>query len=124
MKVLYCLTCTTIISPFPSPDRVRFCDCGQACVRWIDPYTGKLEVKAVDLEKVRVIGLANTMLEAATLGPPDGSGYRPDKNFWWRGQHRVTTENTTGYLFSQELRNCWAIIIKEGESGDITWIAG
>lgn len=124
MKVLYCLTCSTIISPFSSPDRVRWCDCGQACVRWIDPYAGKLEVKAMNLDKVRVIGMDNRMLAATQVGPPDGPGQRPDKNEWWRNMHTATTSNAPGYLFSQELRSCWAVIIRSGESGDVEWIAG
>lgn len=124
MKILYCLICHTIVSPFPDPDRVRFCDCGQSSVRWIDPYAGKLEVKSVALDKIRVIGLDNRMLRAAQLGPPDGSGQRPDKNKWWRDMHGQTTSDAHGYLFSDKLRDCWAIIIKQGESGDITWVNG
>lgn len=124
MKVLYCITCATIVSPFPDSSQVRFCDCGQASVRWIDPYAGKLEVKAMRLDKTRVIGMDNRMLGAAQYGPPDGPGDRPDKNEWWRHLHEVGTADAQGYLFSEKLRNCWAVIIQQGESGDITWIAG
>lgn len=120
MKLLYCMECTTIISPQPTANRVRFCDCGQASIRWIDPHSGTLEVKALNLSAVRVIGLNNNMLRAAAIGPEEGHS----TDDWWRRVHDGLAAEADGYLFNQELRNCWAVIVAQGETSDITWVAG
>lgn len=121
MKVLYCMDCFSIHSPDPSPNKVRFCDCGQASVRWINPTGGQLEVRAQRLDKVRVIGLNNQMLLAAhhADGDPIVTG-----DWKWKELHELTSKNAQGYLFHEERRNCWAVIIGQHESGDITWLAG
>jgi hypothetical protein len=118
VKVLWCAACSSFHSPHPQAGKWRACDCGQAQVTWLDPQRGLLEVRADNLDHVRVIGLNNVML-AAAFGGLRGITGSADEH--WRETHQEVCAASPGYLFHTDRRDCWALIVAKHESGDITW---
>lgn len=117
MKALFCAGCSSLQSP-PADGQWRHCVCGQSGVRWVDPAAGQLDVWAVDLSRARVIGLHNQMIYAA-FGDPTVPHVRSDAE--WRQFHHDTCRESEGYLFWRGKRDCWAVIVAPGESGDVRW---
>jgi hypothetical protein len=64
---------------------------------------------------MRVIGLNNAFLAAAVRAKDSDDAAH-------RQIHDVTCANAPGYLFAAERRNCWALVVKVGESGDVIWV--
>lgn len=104
----------------PRADGVwTFCDCGQAAMRWTDPAKGLAEVWAADPGSARVIGMNNAML---MTDPPNGS--RAEQGQAWRDMHELSTRAVSPhYLFHADARACWAVIIRPGDTGDVTRVA-
>lgn len=90
------------------------CKCGNMTARWLDPQRGTVRVKALDKSAVRFIGLNNSFL-SQTLFAPDMTHHE------WRDLHAITCNQASGYLFHEGHRNCWAVLIKVGDSNDIAW---
>jgi hypothetical protein len=87
-------------------------------VRWADGDKGLVEVTAVDGRgHVRVIGHNNGFLTWAVERPP------PDPEAW-RALHTASCGLAagTGYLFGSDRRDCWALVVRVGESGDVTFV--
>ncbi len=72
MKLLFCLQCTDIIAPLPTPNVPRYCQCGEHAVWWIDPVKGVLRVwsKHGARDKAFVLGLHNRFLTMAENADP------------------------------------------------------
>lgn len=114
-KAAMCLTCGQIIGPRPrwQEDRAwMWCadPCAHTAVRWRDGGKGHLEVTALHGEgDVAVIGLHNGFVACLADGL-DHAG-------WRRAHERVT--QAPGYLFDSSRRDCWAVLIRPGQSNDV-----
>jgi hypothetical protein len=114
MKVLFCGICGDIraFSTTHTP-----CKCGNMSARWADPNTGTYRVRAKVKQRARIIGMNNSFLHGSlNLGretPPNTS----EK---WRLMHESACD-APGYIFDKSIRNCWACIIKPGDTNDGTW---
>jgi hypothetical protein len=120
-KAALCVHCSDIVSPhrYWQADRLwRWCECDSVGVRWRDGERGLLEVTALHgPEGVRVIGINNQFLVAAVQ---TGSTMTADE---WRVLHDASTEMVDPhYLFHKERRACWALVVRVGESGDVTFV--
>lgn len=118
----FCIPCSDFVAPFRAwqTNRAwRWCQCGEAGVRWRNGEAGLLEVtnRRDDRGAVRVIGIANTFLEAAILQPnrqPNG----------WRDLHQAVTEQVgSHYLFHAAQRACWVVVLRPGESRDAAFVS-
>ena len=115
MKALFHTNCGSIRSP-KTDKSWTFCDCGQAAMRWTDPARGLAEVWSADPGSARVIGMNNAML---TADPPNGS--RKEQGQAWRRMHELSIRTVdTHYLFHADDRACWAVIIRPGDTGDVS----
>ena len=136
MKALYCGECGDLRAPSPNGDWTS-CYCGQAAMRWVDPRKGIAKVRADDKRFVRVIGIHNGFLRFAVsqisnlpsvptieealekLEAGNSSRFPNDED--WREFHKTAVEESSGYLFHSSRRACGMVIIRIGESNDITW---
>lgn len=118
MKALLCVGCSDIVAPYPQPTRWRSCQCGASSVRWRDPGAGLLELRCRGgPEGVRALGFANPFLSSAVDGHGDDAE--------WRSLHEAVCESIPpNYLFSARKRGCWAVIIRPGETGDVSYVPG
>jgi hypothetical protein len=119
-KAMLCINCSDLVAPHRDwqTDRAwRWCECGGAGVRWRDGTAGLLEVTSADgPAAVRVLGINNSFLVAAVAQPPPHAE-------GWRDLHRqACAEVTPNYLFHQDRRACWALIVRPGESSDVTFV--
>lgn len=118
MKALFCPMCADILAPYrKAGEEWRLCQCGHSAVRWRDPYHGTLDVSSASPNhQPIVIGFNNQFLtEGAQLGRLDAQG--------WRELHeRTCTDVERNYLFHKERRDCWALIVRQGESGDVFYL--
>ncbi len=124
-KALICLRCSDISAPYPDPARGwRRCPCGAAASRWRDPAAGLLDIRSIyGPDNVVVLGLANPFLTAACTGRPWGDTDAVNEE--WRLLHdRVCEDIPANYLFSERRRQCWAVVIRPGETGDIRYVEG
>ena len=124
MKALFCTRCADVLAPFRHSGQTetwRYCQCGEAAVRWRDGDRGLLEVAAVyGPSSIRVIGVNNVFLGMATAGPSVGEYHTAEQ---WRNMHDYQGKTVEPhYLFHTDKRNCWAVITRIGESGDIFYI--
>jgi hypothetical protein len=124
-KAALCTDCFDIVSPLRKWQTIRdwrWCQCDLMAVRWRDGNRGLLEVTAYHgPEHVRVLGLNNMFLEYAVLQVPrqnDGFGFAD-----WRQLHDESVSKVEpGYLFHEDKRACWALVVQLGESGDVFFI--
>lgn len=119
-KAAVCIACMDIVSPRRAwrTDRSwRWCECDHTGVRWRDGDRGLLEVTSLHgPDGVRVLGLNNLFLLEALRTSGEG-------NDGWRAWHEATCEQVEPhYLFHKDKRNCWALIVRVGASGDVTFI--
>lgn len=117
MKVMFCTACGDIIAPYgdwQANPAWRWCRCDQAGVRWRDGDTGLLEVTSSHGPAgVRVIGLNNQFLHAGVTGGQRNSMH-------WQDLHAAAARQVAaGYLFHENRRNCWAVIIIPSAPGDV-----
>ena len=110
MKAILCLKCIDFKALLPTGE-VR-CHCGNVRGKWYDGERGLALVEGIDREAVRVIGMHNSFL----LSARDVSG-----DAMWRAVIEDITRNSPGYLFNADKRNCPVVIIRVGESSDVTW---
>lgn len=63
----------------------------------------------------------NTFINFALEQPPLKEGVSPEPYGaeQWRAVHDLTCKAADGYLFSTGQRDCWALIVRPGESGDV-----
>lgn len=122
-KAIICVQCSDIAAPYPDPARGwRWCACNKAAARWRDPAYGLLDVTAIHGEHaVRVLGLNNNFLTDAVnghaWGDPDGIHEE------WRLLHDKHAEEVpSNYLFHEDKRACWAVVIRPGETGDVRFV--
>lgn len=121
-KAAVCTSCMDIVAPRRDwrKDRSwRWCECEHTGVRWRHGERGLLEVTSRDgIEGVRVLGLNNLFLV-----PAAGNGVNW-QDAQWRTVHEVTCEDAgEHYLFGAGRRNCWALVIAVGQTGDVTFIS-
>jgi hypothetical protein len=125
-KAVICVHCSDIVSPrrdWQADRSWRWCECDHAGVRWRDGARGLLEVTAVHgPDYVRVLGINNLFLQAAvSANPYSTDGGRTFEQ--WRALHDLACDRVeTNYLFHRGKRNCWALVVRVGESGDVTFI--
>jgi hypothetical protein len=125
-KAIYCTHCDDILSPYRDwrTNRAwRWCQCDHAATRWRDGAQGLIEVTAVHgPDFVRVLGISNMFLGIA-VQEPEGGGTRTVEQ--WRKLHELcATSVDPYYLFHEDNRNCWALVVRVGESGDVIWVDG
>jgi hypothetical protein len=124
-KAALCVACTDIVSPrraWETDRRWRWCECDETGARWRDGTKGLLEVTSLrGSAGVRVIGINNLFLQAAvSLNPHSPDGSRTPEQ--WRALHDLACEGVEPhYLFHKDRRSCWALVIRVGESGDVTF---
>ncbi|HET6915758.1 MAG TPA: hypothetical protein VFH56_06665 [Acidimicrobiales bacterium] len=116
-KAVICKACSDIVSPNPKwlEDRSwRWCACLHVATRWRDGSTGQIEVVSLHgPNDLRVIGLNNAVIEYAFAKPPTMSDQ-------WRELHRLQGEMVEPYyLFHKDKRDCWALLVRPGESSDV-----
>jgi hypothetical protein len=112
VKALFHQSCGSIRSP-KADGSWTLCDCGQSAIRWTDPGAGTARVWARDPVSAAVIGFNNTMLISEPLDIDDER---------WRHRHTLScTLVPENYLFSVARRDCWAVIFRPGDTGDVTW---
>lgn len=127
-KAALCVHCTDIVSPRRSwqVDRSwRWCECEHTAVRWRDGDKGLIEVSSLrGPDGVRVLGLNNLFLQYAVADPaargPVPLGLMAQE---WRELHDACAKHVEPhYLFHADQRACWALVVRVGESGDVTFI--
>lgn len=115
-KAAMCLSCQQIIGPRSSTaESSAWTWCADPClhtgVRWRDAATGLLEVTSLrGAGNVAVIGLHNSMFYGLMHGPHSSA--------YWRDMHELVTD-APGHLFDRSRRNCWAVLIRPGQSNDV-----
>lgn len=69
MKLLFCQSCSDIISPNQDARHPRWCRCGSHAVWWENPFTGEIRVhhKRAQRGGAMLIGLHNGILSAAEM---------------------------------------------------------
>lgn len=119
-KAALCTTCYDILSPYRDWETNRawrWCQCDHIGVRWLDGARGLIEVTSLHgPDYVRVIGIHNGFLAAAI---------KHQRLLFedWRRLHEESTEAVSSdYLFHRDKRNCWALVVRVGESGDVTYV--
>lgn len=117
-KAAMCTTCGQIVGPRPRDEEWTWCaePCLHTAVRWRDPGRGLLEVTSLHGPGgVIVIGLHNGFIA--------GLAERVTEAEWWRNLHdKVTAEHSDGYLFHRNNRDCWAVLVRPGQSSDVFFI--
>lgn len=124
-KAVICVACSDILAPYYNWETNRdwrWCQCGQVAGRWLDGAKGILEVTTLNGPRhARVLGLNNAFLVAAVQGQPYGEPEAIHEE--WRLLHDTTCEEVAPrYLFSERKRQCWAVIIRPGETGDVRYV--
>lgn len=118
MKSLFCGKCFSFHS-FGVDDTEdqkhpwQYCDCRQMAARWKDPNFGTVEVLAQVPERAFIIGMNNNFLSWAIRGG------RLSNEDWQNAHARATV--APDHVFDAHKRNCWACIIRVGETSDINW---
>jgi hypothetical protein len=124
-KAALCVHCTDIVAPYRDweTNRLwRWCQCRHMAVRWADGARGLIEVTATHgPDYVRVLGISNLFLGMAVNNLDSNGGGRSDEQ--WRTLHDFAAGQVgPNYLFHKDRRNCWALVVRPGESGDITFV--
>lgn len=120
MKAMLCTNCSDILAPYRDDGRWRWCQCQLAAVRWRDGTAGLLDVAAFrGPSQVRILGLSNMFLEYGINGGHRLGLMAQD----WRELHETCARKVgPHYLFHHTNRDCWALIVRVGESADIRFI--
>ena len=123
-KAALCVDCFDIVSPRRAwqVDRSwRWCECENTAVRWRDGAKGLIEVTSLHgPDGVRVLGLSNLFLERAVQDPQSRGGLMAQD---WRELHDACAKHIEPhYLFHADNRACWALVVRVGESGDVTFV--
>jgi hypothetical protein len=121
MKILLCGKCFAMHSfNVADPDSTdhpwTYCDCKQMAARWLNPDAGTVQVLAMVPDHAFIIGMNNRFLTGAVMTIMKHSA--DDSN--WRGLHEEVTK-APGYVFDASHRNCWAAVLRVGETKDVSW---
>lgn len=120
MKALVCTKCMDIRALEPN-GAWTVCRCGNTEGRWLNPQEGQVRVRAKDRSFVRFLGLNNRFLIRAIEGPTTKELIASGGQWsWWKKLHEFATD-AKGYIFDKQFRECWAVVIKVGDTGDIKW---
>ena len=124
-KAVLCRACADVVAPYRSwatDRRWRWCQCTAVGTRWVDGGRGMLEVSAAGgPDGVRVLGLNNLFLHLAAADDTDVLYPRTARQ--WRVAHEVTCrEVEPGYLFHAQRRDCWAVVVRVGDSADVVFV--
>lgn len=111
MKALACGACGDIRALDPSGAWVG-CRCGNVRARWLDPERGTAEFTG-DYPSAFLLGLNNRLLGPALQG---GTTIFEDA----RKLHGAATD-APGYVFDKSKAACWAVIVRPGQTSDVTW---
>lgn len=111
MKAIFCLNCFDIRGLIVNKEVV--CSCGNTRGRWYDPDRGLALVDGNNRDVVRVMGFHNSWLGAA-LDMTSHEGWRDLTSYYVR--------TARGYLFHENMRNCPVVIIRVGDTSDVTWM--
>ena len=112
MKILMCARCFGFHS---FSTEWRFCECRNMAAKWIDPNAGTVHVLGRNKNRTFIIGMNNRFLSGAILSDP---ALRNDEAA--RELHNIATD-AKGFLFDKSIRNCWAVVIRPGQTNDIYW---
>lgn len=94
----------------------RTCHCGNTSARWIDPFRGTAEFRARDRSKAFLLGLNNQL-----LGPALRGELAMFQDF--RAAHDLAT-NAPHHVFDEKRANCWAVVVRVGQTADVGWAEG
>jgi hypothetical protein len=125
-KAALCTHCWDIVSPrraWQTDRSWRWCECDHSGVRWRDGAKGLVEVTSLHgPDGVRVLGINNQFLECAVSSNPYADdGLRSAEQ--WRNLHELASERVEPhYLFHRDRRNCWALVVRPEESGDVSFV--
>lgn len=111
MKALVCGDCHDIRALDPSCEWVE-CRCGAVRARWIDPVIGTAEFTG-RYPCAFLLGLNNQMFGPATRGAT--TVFEEARAF-----HDQATD-APGYIFDKSKAACWAVILRPGQTNDVTW---
>jgi len=112
MKAILCGCCNDF-KAIP-PTGAISCSCGNVQGWWTDSRKGIAKVYAKEKQFARILGIDNSFLIAAY-----SSNNFSDKD--WRDLSELCCKTSEGYLFHTERRNCPFLVIKVGESSDVSW---
>lgn len=110
MKALVCGACGDIQA---LQVEWRTCQCGNTSAHWTDPHAGTAEFRARDRSRAFLLGLSNRLLMPALRGQ---LGMFQD----FRAAHEAATEEP-GYVFDKSRGGCWAVVVRVGQTSDVTW---
>jgi len=82
--------------------------------RWDKPDNGTVLVLAQIPELAFIVGMHNGFLTSAIK---NGAGRSSED---WQKAHSLVTKSP-GYIFDSNSRNCWATILRVGETSDVDW---
>lgn len=120
-KAAICLSCWDIVAPrgaWKVDRRWRWCECRRTATRWQDGTKGLIEITCINgSDNVRVLGLNNLFLI-------EGMRQKTQRtNMWWQEAHDASTSDVgEHYLFHKNRRNCWALLIRVGETSDVIYV--
>ncbi len=126
MKAALCVRCADLVAPhrdWETNRAWRWCGCGATGCRWRDGTTGVVEITSTTgPDEVRVLGLNNQFLQMAVRGNPLTGWVAGDAGDW-RTLHHVTTNDVhPRYLFHRTQRDCWALLLQVGDTGDVVFV--
>lgn len=125
MKILYCAKCNGMRSfgvdeTGDGPHPWTYCDCKQMAARWENPDLGTVQVLAMVPARTFIIGMNNRFLRGAVML---SAGAHADDNRNWRALHDEAAK-APGFVFDSSNRDCWAAIMRVGDTNDISWHPG
>lgn len=113
VKALACGSCGDIQA---LQEEWRACVCGKTEARWVDARKGTAEFKDPgphDRRYCFLLGLNNHLLVPALRGE-----LAMFQDF--RAAHERAT-HAPGYIFDREKADCWAVVVRVGQTSDVTW---
>jgi AraC-like DNA-binding protein len=116
MKQIVCGLCNDFRAIAPKGQ--VSCRCGNVVGWWVNPERGIAKVYAKYKEYARILGMHNTYLQFAFKEEFENT---PPTFEQWRRAHTLATELSEGYLFHKDKIGCPFVLIKIGESNDVSW---
>lgn len=116
MKAFLCGYCADIQA---LQSEWRTCKCGVTSAHWVDPFRGTAEFRQpappADGSHCFLLGLNNHLLAPALRGE-----LAMFEDF--RAAHERATD-APNHVFDKSRANCWAVIVRVGQTSDVTWAA-
>jgi hypothetical protein len=115
MKAILCGACSDIRAL--NRDNPVSCHCGKVQGWWVNSTLGVAKVYAEPHNRyyARIIGIHNIFLKTAFVENT------PLTDAIWKEMTRWICDNSDGYLFNKDRRDCPIVIIAIGQSNDVTW---